>query len=252
MRIAVCKYDKYRKRGYIVSEIKGVYKRKDGRWEARYLKGRLDTGKAQYGAVYGRSKEEVIAKRRDILGEEPDQKALPMRLNLLILGAGSHGRNVKEIAESLRVFHKIRFLDDKVTGGDIIGKCSDALKFKAEYPCAFVAIGDNVRRKQLAKFLKERHFLIPNIISPAATISSNAKLGEGVAILPQSTVNHAEIGDFCILASNSLVNIGSRVGAFSHVDCGGIVMKNTRVPRETWVKSGEIFGGEAADDRTGM
>ena len=64
-------------------------------------------------------------------------------MNLLILGARSHGHSVKEIAESLRVFQKISFLDDKETVEYIIGKCSDALKFKDECPCAFVAIGNN-------------------------------------------------------------------------------------------------------------
>ena len=43
-----------------------------------------------------------------------------------------HGHSVKEIAESLRVFQKISFLDDHVAGEDIIGKCEDVMKFKDE------------------------------------------------------------------------------------------------------------------------
>ena len=67
-------------------------------------------------------------------------------MNLLILGAGSHGHSVKEIAESLRMFQKISFLDDKITREDIIGKCSDALKYKEEYPCALVAMGVSFKK----------------------------------------------------------------------------------------------------------
>jgi len=37
----------------------GVYKRKDGRWEGRYLKGRRPDGTALYGSVYGKSCSEV-------------------------------------------------------------------------------------------------------------------------------------------------------------------------------------------------
>ena len=219
-----------------------VYQRKDGRWEARYKKGISSEGKTLYGAVYGSSREEVIQKRSIITKEKSDvMPILPTHLNLLILGAGSHGRNIKEIAESLRIFKKISFLDDKVTGEDILGKCKDALDFRGEYGCAFVAIGDNEMRKKYARFLKERKFILPNIISPAATVSPKAKLGEGIAILPQSTVGETEIGDFCILSSNSLVNIDCRVGSFCHVDCGGIILKDSRVPDGTWVKSGEIF-----------
>lgn len=220
-----------------------VYERKDGRWEARYKKGISEQGKTIYGSVYGESREEVIRKRAALTFESSQERiSYPTQLNLLILGAGSHGKNVKEIAESLRVFKKISYLDDKATGEDILGKCKDALMFRSEYGCAFVAIGNNELRKKYAGFLKERKFILPNIISPAATVSPNAKLGEGIAILPQSTVNESEIGDFCILASNSLVNNGVKLGAYSHIDCGGIVLKNTKVPEGTTVESGEIYG----------
>ena len=32
-----------------------IYKRKDGRWEGRYIKGRKLDGKVQFGYVYGKS-----------------------------------------------------------------------------------------------------------------------------------------------------------------------------------------------------
>ena len=49
-------------------------------------------------------------------------------------------------------------------------------------------------------------------MSPAANVSSKAEIGEGVAILPQATFSEAKIGDFCILAQNSLVHGGAEVG----------------------------------------
>ena len=39
-----------------------IYKRKDGRWEGRYIKSRSSTGKANYGYVYAKSYREVKAK----------------------------------------------------------------------------------------------------------------------------------------------------------------------------------------------
>lgn len=225
-----------------MSELKRVYKRADGRWEARYVKGINSDGKKLYGATYGKTPEEACEKRAELIGEEKEEQKIPTRLNLLILGAGTHGRDVKEIAEMFRVFHKISFLDDKVTGEGIIGKCKDAMKFRNEYGCAFVAIGDNKKRKKYAKFLKERNFIIPNIISPMASISPNAELGEGVVAFPQCTVGEAKIGDFVILASNSLVNSTAKVESFSRIDAGGIVLKGKRVPEGTLIKSGEIYG----------
>ena len=219
-----------------------VYKRGNGKWEARYKKGVSESGKTLYSTVYGNTEEEAIKKRIEKLGYDPEKPVTPTRLNLLILGAGTHGKDVKDLAEASHVFHKIAFLDDKLTGEDIIGRCKDVLRFHGEYPCAFIAIGDNEIRKKYAKLLKECNFLIPNIISPMASVAPAAKLGEGVVIMPQSTVGAAEIGDFVILTPNSYINSDSSVGSYSRVACGGMVLKGSKVPEGTLIESGQIYG----------
>ena len=42
-----------------------IYKRKDGRWEGRYIKSRTDSGKIVYGYVYAKTYREVKAKRKE-------------------------------------------------------------------------------------------------------------------------------------------------------------------------------------------
>ena len=42
-----------------------IYKRKDGRWEGRYIKSRTETGKPKYGYVYAKTYRDVKAKLRD-------------------------------------------------------------------------------------------------------------------------------------------------------------------------------------------
>lgn len=42
-----------------------IYKRKDGRWEGRYVKCRTLHGKIQYGYVYGKSYSETKAKLKE-------------------------------------------------------------------------------------------------------------------------------------------------------------------------------------------
>lgn len=44
-----------------------IYKRKDGRWEGRFIKSRTSTGKAVYGYVYARTYREAKAKLREHL-----------------------------------------------------------------------------------------------------------------------------------------------------------------------------------------
>ena len=57
-----------------------IYKRKDGRWEARYIKLRTPDGKAVYGYVYAKSYKEAKSKA---------QKCLVAVANSLVTSASS-------------------------------------------------------------------------------------------------------------------------------------------------------------------
>lgn len=51
-----------------------IYKRKDGRWEGRYIQGRKASGRAKYGYVYGRSYTEC---REKLKAAEVQKKTPP-------------------------------------------------------------------------------------------------------------------------------------------------------------------------------
>ena len=93
-----------------------IRKRKDGRYEARYPKGRDAAGKLLYGYCYGHSFEEAREKRDRIMAQRPRE------MNLLILGAGGHGEIIRELAQSLGVFRKIGFLDDDLKNPLAMGR----------------------------------------------------------------------------------------------------------------------------------
>ena len=50
-----------------------IYKRKDGRWEGRYIRGRTPAGKAEYGYVYAKSYAACREKRRKM------EEAIPQK-----------------------------------------------------------------------------------------------------------------------------------------------------------------------------
>ena len=102
-----------------------IRERKDGRFEARYIKGRDENGKLIYGYCYGKTYEEAKAKR----DEKTKSQNTLKEMNLLILGAGEHGQEVKELAQSLRIFNKIGFLDDDPKK-DVLGPCSNFAKYQ--------------------------------------------------------------------------------------------------------------------------
>lgn len=228
--------------GTILAKL--VYQRKNGQWEARYKKGTSESGRTLYGTVFGKTKEEAIERRIALLGYDPNGPIIASQMNLIILGAGTHGRDVKELAESLHIFQKISFLDDNIKGDNILGKCSDVEFFRQGYPCAFVAIGDNEKRKYYGELLLQKHFLVPSLVSPNAVISPNAKIGAGTVVMAQGNVGAAEVGSFCIITPNGLINADATVGNYSRVDSGGMVLKNVTVPELTWIKPGQIYMGQ--------
>ena len=52
-----------------------IRKRKDGRWEARYIKYRDPEGKIHYGSLYGKTYGEVKDKRNKNIAEVPGAKS---------------------------------------------------------------------------------------------------------------------------------------------------------------------------------
>jgi len=63
-----------------------IYKRKDGRYEGRYIIGRTSSGKTRFGYVYGRQYQAVrsalMAKKAELLGNCADPQASGMKLSV--------------------------------------------------------------------------------------------------------------------------------------------------------------------------
>ena len=193
--------------------------RKDGRYEARYIKSRDSEGHIIYGYCYGQTYEEAESKR-----DEKLHQMQPMReLSLLILGAGSHGEEVMELAQSLRVFRKIDFLDD--ARQDVaIGPCRDFEKYLSQYPVAIPAVGDTVLRTRWMNDLAKIGFLIPTLIHPTAVVSQSAQIGVGTVICARATIGTgAVIGKGCIISSGATVNRNVLLPDWSYVECGEVV-----------------------------
>ena len=54
-----------------------IYKRKDGRWEGRYIKARTPQGKAVYGSVYASTYNEVRKKRSQAVADLVTDPSVP-------------------------------------------------------------------------------------------------------------------------------------------------------------------------------
>lgn len=204
-----------------------IRQRTDGRFEARYAKGRDIHGRIIYGYCYGKTWEEAAQKREEAL-----RRSVVIReMNLLILGAGSHGREVRELAESLRIFQKIAFLDDAKPG--VLGPCQNLEKYVEKYPVAIPAVGNQVLRMRWMMELARAGFILPVLIHSGAMVSASAEIGYGTVICAQATIGAgARIGRGCIISSGATVDRDVKVSDGTYIGCGQVVTANTHAAQE--------------------
>jgi len=172
-----------------------------------------------------------------------------MDRKLLIIGAGGHGKVVKETAETLGCYETIDFLDDNSEVA--VGKCDDYEKFKTGYRFCFVAVGNNELRMNWYFKLKNSGYEIPALIHPGAYVSPSAEIKSGSFIGPNSVVNTGSvIEQGCIISAGAVVDHDSLVNEFSHIDAGAIVKSNFIVTRLTKVNAGTVASVENSQGRS--
>ncbi len=205
--------------------------RKDGRYEARYPRGRDQQGRIIYGCCYGRTLEEAVRKREEVLRIN----LRPRELNLLILGAGSHGREVQELAQKLNVFRKIAFLDDDITKAGVLGPCSDVEQYLEEYPAAVPAVGESLLRMRWMEILTYARFALPVLIHPDSVVSPSAVLGCGTVVCARAVVGAgACVGRGCIISSGATIDRDVQLPDGTHIDCGRVVTGTMKIEKGQW------------------
>ena len=194
-----------------------IRQRKDGRFEARYEKGRDPSGKIIYGSCYGNTYEEAKEKRDYMLGKQNGNR----EMNLLILGAGSHGAETYDVAYGLHIFQKISYLDDDESKKNVIGPWSAYDHYLNEYPLAIVAVGDSDLRKRWTLRLNAHGFLIPTLVHPTAVVAVNAEIGMGSVICARATLSTgSRVGKGCIISSGATIGREAVLPDWAFVDDG--------------------------------
>lgn len=160
--------------------------------------------------------------------------------NLLIVGAGGHGKVVKEIAQAIGIYEKIDFVDDNSL--EAIGKTEDLQELRKQYESAFVGIGDNNLRKVYFNILGEIGYAIPTLIHPTAYISKSAQISCGTVVEPKAIINAGvSIGMGGIVSVGAIVDHDVLIGDFVHVNAGAVCKAGSIVLAEMKIDAGQIF-----------
>lgn len=166
-------------------------------------------------------------------------------MNLLIIGAGGHGKCCYEIAERMHCFDLIDFVDDNALSAlnkTVIGKQAELKDLRKQYDSAFVAIGNNLIRKKISQEIKKIGFNLVNLIDPKAFVSSYANLGEGIVIFPNAVVEtESHIEDGCVISANSVVHHEAKIKEYSLIYSNCVIKPTVVVDTLVTLKSGTIL-----------
>lgn len=161
--------------------------------------------------------------------------------NLVIIGAGGHGKVVADIAEKVG-YTDIAFLTDDPTAEScgkykVIGKCKDALNYKnADF---IIAIGNAKIRRKIQSELIEMGLHVVTLIHPAAVIASDVNIGIGTVVMAGVVINpNVTIGNGCIINTCSSVDHDCTICNYVHVSVGAHVAGTVVIGEETWIGAG--------------
>ena len=164
-----------------------------------------------------------------------------LKTELLILGAGGHGRMIADSALESGNWSGVRFLDDRQTSGtaNVIGTCADLPALKDSYTDVAIAIGDSSTRLSYYQQAKDLGFRTPVIRHPGSIVSKNASIEDGTFIAPAAVINtHVNIGCACIINTNSNIDHDCQLGVAVSISPGANIAGGVTIGDRTWIGIG--------------
>ena len=186
---------------------------------------------------------------------------------LVLWGAGGHGKVVLDVARAIGGFGTISFIDDacgelahdfcgcQVFGTDRVLHLPND-NGRKQY---LVSIGNNEMRAACFRRGIENRLRPVSLVHPSAVISDSARLEEGTVVMARVVINAcAQIGKNCILNTAVVVEHDCRVGdhvhlspgvvlggcvtvrSFAHLGIGAIVLPGAEIGEGSIVGAGAV------------
>ncbi len=188
--------------------------------------------------------------------------------NIILIGAGGHGKVVAETAVACG-YDNVVFLDDQWPSQQHNGhwKVIGNPDTFTEEPTQFCAIGNNaIREKIFNRFKLETS---PTLAHPRAIISPYANISAGVLIVAGAVVNidtfigkgtilntacsidhDCTLGDFVHISPGAHLAGGVTVGARSWIGIGANIKENTTIGHDVIVGAGAVVLNDIDDGTT--
>jgi len=165
--------------------------------------------------------------------------------NLLIIGAGGHGKVVAETAQAMGAWKDIAFMDDRypelreTLSLPVLGRIDNIPEFKASFSNIVVAVGDSNLRLSLIRRFANEGFHLPSLIHPAAWVGSSVEISEGGVVFAQAAVNaDTHIGKGVIINTGATVDHDCVLGDGVHICPGVHLAGEVHVGAGSWIGIG--------------
>lgn len=164
-------------------------------------------------------------------------------MNLIIIGAGGHGKVVAEAAEKSGQWQQIMFVDrlypSITTCGSWPVVSSEISTLSHLETNFFVAIGDNHTRAKVFLQTRGLGYKPATIIHPHAQLSDYADVEAGAVVLAGCVVNAgAKLCRGSIINTGATVDHDCSVGEFVHLSPGVNLAGQVIVGDHTWLGTG--------------
>lgn len=173
------------------------------------------------------------------------------RQSAIVIGAGGHAHACIDVIEQHGGFDIAGLIGlpeemhSEHFGYAVIATDDDLPALAAEYPVAFVALGQIATpdaRIRLFLLATKLGFALPTVVAADAFVSAHASIGPGTMVMHGAIVNAgATVGRNCIVNSRALVEHDASVGDHCHVSTGAILNGKVTVGAGSFIGSGAIL-----------
>jgi sugar O-acyltransferase (sialic acid O-acetyltransferase NeuD family) len=169
-------------------------------------------------------------------------------MNIVIVGAGGHGKVVLDILQYDRSIHPTGFIDDNrhshgklVDGIPVLGDIAALKKILVLHHIegAIIAVGDNYTRARIYSRLKDMGIKIVNAVHPGAILARDVELGEGIVIASGAKINTGtKIGNNVIINTGVIIDHDNVIEDHVHISPGVKLSGNVTIKKFTHVGLG--------------
>lgn len=169
--------------------------------------------------------------------------------DLIIVGAGGYAKSVLDSIDYMN-FNMVGYIDDIKPIGEIhqgypvLGNDLGAIEDPNNY-VYFIAIGNNLKRRNWFIRLKEKNLSLINVIDKSALVSRAAKLGEGCFVGKLAILNHGcSVGNNCVINTRALVEHGCEIDNHVNISTNATLNGDVVCKEGSFIGSGSVINGQ--------